>query len=206
MILRQLAHLVDAVQRLWVGRLPRKAPNKVVEHRISLSNLERDYAKQYLANQRLGNFTSLSTGAGVVALGAGAVYGVYVLSKWLGVGDIFDNIKQTPARLKQAVELLLSDRAILYYITRFPMGRKAFERIKREMQEEYAAYRLNRSKLEAEYTKFGDPASNYYDAQEAARIEAEISALDEQFTQLQERAKEALDAAVQRFRDNVPLF
>ena len=171
-----------------------------------MSNLERDYAKQYLANQRLGSFTSLSTGAGVVALGAGAVYGVYVLSKWLGVGDIFENIKQTPARLKQAVELLLSDRAVIYYITRFPQGRRVFEQLKREVQAEYNEYRSKRSKLEAEFAKFGDPASNYYDAQEAARIEAEISALDEQFTQLQQRAKEAIDAAVEQFRDNVPLF
>ena len=198
--------MTDAVRRLWVKRLPRKAPDKVVEHRISLSNLERDYAKQYLANQRLGSFTSLSTGAGVVALGAGAVYGVYVLSKWLGVGDIIDNIKQTPARLKQAVELLLSDRAVIYYITRFPQGRRTFERLKREVQTEYNDYRSKRTKLEAEFAKFGDPASNYYDAQEAARIEAEISALDEQFTQLQQRAKEAIDAAVEQFRDNVPLF
>ena len=67
-------------------------------------------------------------------------------------------------------------------------------------------YRSKRTKLEAEFAKFGDPASNYYDAQEAARIEAEISALDEQFTQLQQRAKEAIDAAVEQFRDNVPLF
>lgn len=206
MRLRELAHLINAVQRLWVKRLPRKAPDKVVEHRISLSNLERDYAKQYLANQRLSSFTSLSTGAGVVALGAGAVYGVYVLSKWLGVGDIFENIKQTPARLKGAVELLLSDRAVLYYITRFPQGRRVFEQIKRQVQEEYQKYNTERSRLEAEYAKFGDPASNYYDAQEAARIEAEISALDEQFTQKQERAKEAIDAAVAQFRDNVPLF
>ena len=198
--------MTGAVQRFWVNRLPRKAPDKVVEHRISLSNLERDYAKQYLANQRLGSFTSLSTGAGVVALGAGAVYGVYVLSKWLGVGDIFENIKQTPARLKQAVELLLSDRAVIYYITRFPQGRRTFERLKREVQTEYNDYRSKRTKLEAEFAKFGDPASNYYDAQEAARIEAEISALDEQFTQLQQRAKEAIDAAVEQFRDNVPLF
>ena len=74
------------------------------------------------------------------------------------------------------------------------------------MQTEYNDYRSKRTKLEAEFAKFGDPASNYYDAQEAARIEAEISALDEQFTQLQQRAKEAIDAAVEQFRDNVPLF
>ena len=202
----KLAHLVDAVQRLWVGRLPRKSPDKVVEHRISLSNLERDYVKKYLQTQRVQSFTQLSTGAGVAALGVGAVAGIYVLSRWLGVGDILENIKQTPTRLVAAAKLLLSDQAILYYVTRFPAAANLLRQLKERVRQEYEEYRTKRSQLEAEFAKFGDPASSYYDPQEAARIEAEVSALDEEWAQTQQRANEALDAIVAQVRDNVPFL
>ena len=186
--------------------MPRKAPDKVVEHRISLSNFERDLARGYLKNQRVTSFTQISTGAGVAALGVGAVAGVYILSRYLGVGDILENIKQTPKRLVNAAKLLLSDQAILYYVTKFPAGARLLKNLQAQIQREYNEYREKRSRLEAEYAKFGDPASSYYDATEAARIEAEVLALDEEWAQTQHRANEALDRIVQQFRDNVPII
>ena len=186
--------------------MPRKSPDKVIEHRISLSNLERDLARNYLQNQRIGNITSISTGAGVVALGVGAIGGIYILSRWLGVGDILENIKQTPTRLVAAGKLLLSDQAILYYVTKFPQGANLLKQLRAQVKQEYDEYRAKRSQLEAEFAKFGDPASSYYDAQEAARIEAEVAALDEEFSQAQQRANEKLDRIVAQFRDNVPFL
>lgn len=126
--------------------------------------------------------------------------------RYLGVGDILENIKQTPKRLVDAAKLLLSDQAILYYVTKFPAGARLLKRLQAEVQREYNEYRAKRSTLEAEYAKFGDPASSYYDATEAARIEAEVTALDEEWAQTQQRANEALDRIVQQFRDNVPII
>lgn len=186
--------------------MPRKAPDKVVEHRISLSNLERAALAQYLKNQRVSSLTQMSTGAGVAVLGVGACAGVYVLAKWLGVGDLLDAVKKTPERLVAAAKLLVSDQAILYYVQKFPQGRMLFMQLKTQVKQEYDDYRAARSELEARYAKFGDPASSYYDPQEAAAIEAEVQALDEQWEETQRRAQEKLDQIVATFRDNVPFL
>ena len=62
--------------------MPRKAPDKVVEHRVTLGTYERDRLNKALETQRIQAYTSISTGAGVAALGIGGVYGIYILSKW----------------------------------------------------------------------------------------------------------------------------
>lgn len=186
--------------------MPRKAPDKVVEHRVTLGTYERDRLNKALATQRIQAFTSISTGAGVAALGIGGVFGVYILSKWLGVGDILENIVKTPKRLANAAKFLISDRAILYYVQKFPQGASLLQNLRASARKEYDEYRSKRSLLEAEYAKFGDPASSYYDPEKEPIITAQIEALDEEWRQTEIRIQQVLDSLVDRFRDNVPFL
>jgi hypothetical protein len=186
--------------------MPRKAPDKVVEHRITLGTYERDRLNKALETQRIQAYTSISTGAGVAALGIGGVYGIYILSKWLGVGDIIENILKTPGRLKNAAKFLTSDTAILYYIQRFPQAATLLRSLRAQVKRDYDEYRQKRSLLEAEYAKFGDPASSYYDPQKEPIIMAQITALDEEWEQTEIRLQQGLDGIVQQFRDKVPFL
>jgi len=186
--------------------MPRKAPDKVVEHRVTLGTYERDRLNKALETQRISAYTSISTGAGVAALGIGGVYGVYILSKWLGVGDIIENIFKTPKRLLNTAKFLTSDTAILYYIQRFPQTASLLRSMRAQVKREYEEYRQKRSLLEAEYAKFGDPASSYYDAQKEPIILDQITALDEGWEQTEIRTQQMLDSIIQRVRDDVPFL
>lgn len=186
--------------------MPRKAPDKVVEHRVTLGTYERDRLNKALETQRIQAYTSISTGAGVAALGIGGVYGIYILSKWLGVGDIIENILNTPKRLINAAKFLTSDTAILYYIQRFPQTAGLLRTLRAQVKREYEEYRQKRSLLEAEYAKFGDPASSYYDAQKEPIILAQITALDEEWEETEIRIQQKLDSIVQTVRDEVPFL
>lgn len=63
--------------------MPRKPTDKVIEHRISLSDLERKYFDQYLKNQKASMWVNAVSGStGPLLIGVAALGAVAVLSLW----------------------------------------------------------------------------------------------------------------------------
>jgi len=74
--------------------LPRKPPSEVVEHRFSLSNLERDQLKKFVLAQQIKSGAGILPGVGIIAIGGGCIYAAWALSKWVGV-SILDDLKES---------------------------------------------------------------------------------------------------------------
>lgn len=73
--------------------MPKKAPDKVIEHRLTFGNIERDAINEFKQSQKI-NYGIKSTLAisGLVA-GVGLGYLAYSVVKYLGVGDIVSDVK-----------------------------------------------------------------------------------------------------------------
>lgn len=73
--------------------MPKKAPDNVIEHRLTFGNIERDAINEFKQNQKI-NFGIKSTLAiGGLAAGVGLGYLAYSVVKYLGVGDIVSDVK-----------------------------------------------------------------------------------------------------------------
>ena len=75
--------------------MPRKAPDKVIEHRISLSNYERQEIKEYLESQKTATYlapfdVAIGPVAGVAAVGGiGYLVAAYIFEWWPFKGPDF---------------------------------------------------------------------------------------------------------------------
>lgn len=78
--------------------MPRLPPSQVIEHRVSLSNSERQALQKYITyNQHKSYITSAGTvlaGAGVVGVGFGVYYGAkYLGTVWSTIEDAFQSVQ-----------------------------------------------------------------------------------------------------------------
>lgn len=75
--------------------MPRKAPDKVTEHRITLGAYERTQLETALKAEKFRDYSEAAVNGilagGVVAIGVGAVYGGYALWKWINE-DWLENV------------------------------------------------------------------------------------------------------------------
>lgn len=77
--------------------MPRTAPSQTIEHRISLSNFERQqlekYAEAYKEQQQIKNAGIFLQGVGVVGAGLGLYFGAkYIGQTWAGLNDKLQQI------------------------------------------------------------------------------------------------------------------
>ena len=82
--------------------MPRKATDKVIEHRITLGDLERSELKKVVRAEAIKDYGQAAQGIGFVALGAGALIGGTALTMYLAPQlwgllkglpkDLFDNL------------------------------------------------------------------------------------------------------------------
>ena len=82
--------------------MPRKATNQVIEHRVTLGDLERAQLKKVVQAEAIKDYGQAAQGIGFVALGAGALIGGTALTMYLAPQlwgllkglpkDLFDNL------------------------------------------------------------------------------------------------------------------
>jgi len=71
------------MKRSWASdRMPRKSTDQVIEHRITLGDLERGELKKAVLAETVKDYGQAVQGAGVLALGAGAVVGGIAFAMW----------------------------------------------------------------------------------------------------------------------------
>lgn len=78
--------------------MPRKSTDQVIEHRITLGDLERGELRKVVKAEVYKDYGQLAQGFGVIGLGAGIGFASFVLMKWL-TPDIPLIIKELPAKV-----------------------------------------------------------------------------------------------------------
>lgn len=67
--------------------MPRKAPDKVMEHRVTFGNKEREIISQLQEQEKINSIVkgvgSIGSGLGIVAIGGGLILGAYGLYQWV---------------------------------------------------------------------------------------------------------------------------
>jgi len=83
--------------------MPRTAPSQTIEHRISLSNFERQQldslAKSYTFEKRVENVGRIMQGVGIVGAGLGVYLGAkYVAGTWATIEEKYDAVESNVQR------------------------------------------------------------------------------------------------------------
>jgi len=118
--------------------MPRKAPDKVIEHRISLSNYERDRVDQLLRLHRNNSITrNVTNGVGAAGL---PMLGVAALI-WVGFSltDLVDRTKTWAQKIADPISDYLTQSGLFFNYTADEIGRAIQENEDRKMKlaEEY---------------------------------------------------------------------
>jgi hypothetical protein len=90
-----------------VVSIPRKAPNDVTEHRVTLGNYERQQLKEVIdasqANAYLSNVPNIMLGVAGVGVAAGVGIAAYALWRYVGLGSITDKMRDTVSGFTEGV-------------------------------------------------------------------------------------------------------
>jgi len=78
--------------------MPRKATDKVIEHRITLGDLERGELRKIVRAETIRDYGQMAQGFGIVGAGAAAIFGAYVFMK-IKAPDIPLIIKELPRKI-----------------------------------------------------------------------------------------------------------
>jgi len=78
--------------------MPRKATDKVVEHRITLGDLERGELRKLVQAERYKDYGQLAQGFGVVGLAGGAAFAAYIFMQ-IKAPDIPLILKELPGKV-----------------------------------------------------------------------------------------------------------
>jgi len=118
--------------------MPRKAPDKVIEHRISLSNFERERIDSLMRLHRNNSITrNVTNGVGVAGL---PMLGVAALI-WVGFSltDLVDRTKTWAQKVADPISTWLTESGVFFTYTADEIGRAIQENEERKMKlgEEY---------------------------------------------------------------------
>ena len=136
--------------------MPRRRPDKVIEHRISLSDFERTKINQVqkiaAANVGLDAVTGVAMAAGTALAGGGALLAALVLMKWKAPDIIADVTNATNGALDKVADVVLPGQPI---------------ELRREAQR-LAKERGEIAKLETTYCTL---SSDKYDAAQCSQVQ-----------------------------------
>jgi len=151
--------------------LPRRRPDQVIEHRISLSDFERSKITRVeqiaAANVGLDAVTNLAMAAGTALAGGGAFLAAYVLMKWKGPEIIADVTNFTNSALDSVVDAILPGTPIEYRRQAQELARRRGE-INREINA-YCTFAAD-SYDQAKCSQAQDAKDQYFKDLEAFRI------------------------------------
>jgi len=138
--------------------MPRRRPDQVIEHRISLSDFERAKVNQVqaiaAANVGLDAFTGIAQAAGTALAGGGVFLAAFVLMKWKGPEILAEVINKTNGALDTVADVILPGTPVA---------------LRREAQD-LAKRRGDIAKREATYCSF---SSEKYDANACSQVQME---------------------------------
>ena len=171
--------------------MPRKQSDKIITHRIEFSPKERelvnDIIKTQKENQRLDAVTATLNAFGVAIGGSGALIAGLGLAAWFGF-NAKDVVKDTLSNVSDKVADTTAE-----IIT----GKSVDEIVQDILNE--TGYNVNDLQQKGKFLieqsrRFCNPSSQYYDAQECARVDAEL-------TQLRIEQRQAIDAIKGKFTE-----
>lgn len=138
--------------------MPRRRPDQVIEHRISLSDFERNKVNQVqalaTANVGLDAVTGIAQAAGAALAGGGALIAAFVLLRWKAPEIIADVTNATNGAFDTVADVILPGQPV---------------KLRRQAQD-LAKRRGDIAKREATYCSF---ASEKYDATECSQVQME---------------------------------
>lgn len=93
--------------------IPRKAPNDVTEHRVTLGNYERQQLKESVdarqANAYLSNVPNIMLGVAGVGVAAGVGLAAFAFWRWVGLGSVIDRMRDTVAGVTEEIVFGVDD-------------------------------------------------------------------------------------------------
>lgn len=136
--------------------MPRKSTDQVIEHRITLGDLERGELRKVVKAEVFKDYGQLAQGFGVIGLGAGIGFASFVLMKWLAP-DIPQLLADLPKQVfDEIVEVAtpILDDTVDWAAKGNPV----------EHRRAAQALAERRAQLDRDITVFCSPSSNKYDA------------------------------------------
>ena len=157
--------------------MPRRRVDKVIEHRVSLSDFERTQVKEIIdtqkANVAIDGFTATAQAVGAAMAGAGGLLAAFVLLRWKAPDIIADITNTTNGALDTLADVILPGSPVEL----------------RRMAQALAKERGEIAKAEATYCTF---SSDKYDEQECSNVQARK---DKYFADLEAFRELAKDSA-----------
>lgn len=138
--------------------MPRRRPDQVIEHRISLSDFERNKVNQVqqlaAANVGLNAITGVAGAAGSALAGGGLFLAAFVLMKWKGPEILAEVVNKTNGALDVVADVILPGEPVAL----------------RRQAQDLAKRRADIAKREATYCSF---TSEKYSESVCSQVQAE---------------------------------
>jgi len=161
--------------------MPRRRPDEVIEHRISLSDFERNKITRLeqiaLTNVGLDAFTDVLKAGGMALGGAGGLLAAFVLLKWKAPEIITDITEVTNGALDGVYDIILPGKPI-------------------ELRREAQALAKRRGTINREINAYCTLSASTADA---AKCSAAQEAKDQYFRDLEQHQQRVLESAAGRW-------
>lgn len=176
--------------------MPRKAPNQVIEHRISFSDFERDRVKELMqlqkTNSAVKGVTSSIQSVGSLVAGGGLLWASVGLVIWFGSGVLLDKAKNAVENTWEYINKEIANPISDFIVDATLEGKPQFDT---EYWRSIAKQDDQRIKeAQAEVDKYALPGSQYYDREKGFVAYQELQTavkIKKQNLELERKAREA---------------
>jgi len=156
--------------------MPRKAPNQVIEHRISFSDKERSQIEQIIkthqTNVAVDGVTATLQAVGSSLAGGGLLWASIGLVAWFGGGILLDKAKDAGSKTWTFINDAIADPISDFIVDATLEDKPQFDT---EYWREIARIDAQRIKeAQAEVDKYALPGSQYYDRVKGNQAYAEL--------------------------------
>lgn len=179
--------------------MPRKAPDQVIEHRISFSDKERQHLQEIIntqkANVAIDGVTSTLQAVGSSLAGGGLLWASIGLVAWFGGGILLDKAKDATSKTWEFINDAIADPISDFIVDATLEDKPQFDT---EYWRDIARADSQRIKeAQAEVDKYALPGSQYYDRVRGNQAYQELLnavKIQKQNQELERQAREAHQA------------